>query len=376
MNQRHILKFVYNLKGPCGYRRLKSILVNNFGMHVHEERGKDFKQFGLIKLDLIDTESDELSARVEILINAHLDESLKYLVLCHELSHYVLHFRLLVFANLINRASWEIPEIGLYFSGILLQNNASILTALEDDADRLAANLVVPPWFMFSAERATAMMMEAGQSPRPEEMIWRFLQPLFPEDKFSKLSWKNFREMKTKARKDQLRVTNLAPDSSDGLFERVFRAALGSYQRTREGKEQIAAANDLELIIDQAISLLNEINSLETAAARQYMATLLSKLSVHTPDSLPQDIALSNICFRRQVIPPVDWDGQSLYPVIPLIPASYNVSDSESEDWTLFEGPRVPGFVRDWQDWKRDHGLLLIGRETWKREQMKKNMRS
>ncbi len=58
-NQRQLLKFVYDLKAPCGYRRLKSILVKNFGISVHEESGSDFTQYGLIRFDQLAAEAED-----------------------------------------------------------------------------------------------------------------------------------------------------------------------------------------------------------------------------------------------------------------------------------------------------------------------------
>jgi len=37
---------------------------------------------------------------------------LKYLVLSHELSHYILHFPLLLLSEIVERISWTTPEMG------------------------------------------------------------------------------------------------------------------------------------------------------------------------------------------------------------------------------------------------------------------------
>lgn len=176
-NRVAILEFIESIKAPCGYNQLRDIAMNSFGIDVYEENASSFYKYGCIKLGWL-FNSENLEASVRILINNSIDNKLKYIILAHELAHYVLHFPLLFMQQYVEEMSWEIPEVELYFNLLIKGCAPDFIADIESDANQLCSYFLLPPW-MSPISKISSVIMEAGSSPSVEELVWRFLQPLF-----------------------------------------------------------------------------------------------------------------------------------------------------------------------------------------------------
>jgi hypothetical protein len=360
-NREQILKFVWNLKAPCGYRRLKSILRDCFGISVYEEQGADFHQYGIIRLGY---DQGGPFPRVRILINSRLDNRLKYIVLSHEVAHYVLHFRLLLLADIVEAISWAVPELGQYYQYVLTGTKCPLGLRIEEEADEFCANFIIPPWFLGSAKPITSAISEGGESPRPEEMIWRFLQPHFPETKFAETSWRNLPSIKQQALEDQSHISEAQLLSCDGLFERVFRAALRTAQRSGDSKRQFPS----EEVISKMTDLIDRIKGLPSEDARKSVRKLLPSSSATKKEEVSNDFSGGVKAFRRKLIPPLRDSGVDLYPLIPLEPAADNSLGAMKGEWVVRNDLAQLGTIAELRESYRDHGMLLHQLESWQRK--------
>jgi hypothetical protein len=364
-NRKAILEFVYGLKGPCTYKTLSSIVQKHFGIDVFEEESSQFVQYGLIRLGRIWVSQ---GPTVRVLIRADLDNRLKYVVLCHELAHYVLHFPLLLLSETVEEASWEIPEIEELFCEALARDQM-FANAIETEADDLAVHLLIPP-SAHPLGRLTPVILEGGQSPTPKELAWRFLQPQFPEDEFGNPLWRDLTEIKKQASRDTLRVSATPPANLSSLFERMLQAALrvdDSAAKDRPGQMGI------DKVLQQVGTVLSDAQEMPMREAREYVRQRLIGSS-GVEDTEARNFLAEGWTFCREIIPPLEWDGQSSYPRVPLTPAPHNPEGDADDDWYVTkQGSLSPaGTVSEWRGWKKDHGLVLYRLEAWQKRLLKR----
>jgi hypothetical protein len=297
-------------------------------------------------------------------------EKLKYVVLAHELAHYVLHFPLLVLLRYVEETAWNVPEVESYFQQLVAEN-PSTMQSIEDQADELASFLLIPSW-VYPIRRLTDRMLEGGVSPSPQEMIWRFLQPLFPEDCFSDTTWRNLDEIKRRARPDTLRFGNVGSPAPSNLFERMFQAAL---RIEKNGIGEAATSNPASVLLEKMGKLASKIEALPVEDARKRVRKLLSSPGgLNKCDDVARDLAEGLGAFGREIIPPLVGDGTGLFPRVPLVPAIHNLEGDVEADWKLKTNPSgsPAGTVTEWRQWKKDHGLVLYRLESWQKGALKK----
>ena len=364
-NREEIFKFLDSLKGPCGFRRLRSIIKECFGVAVYEEGAPEFPHYGLIRLATV---SDEKPPAVRILINEHLPEKLKYIALAHEFGHYLLHFPLLLVLRYVDETAWSIPEIEPYCRRLLTED-PSTLRALEDSADEIASLFLIPAWTHPMA-RMTSIMIEGGVSPPPSEMIWRLLQPLFPEDRFADTTWNDLEEIRKRAHRDTNRLRFTTVDQAANLFERMFAAAL-RVDDVKLGEEP--EIDPLRGVLGAMHAVATKIDSARESEARSFLQGLLKDRISEQHDPTEEEFLPGLVAFGRELVPPLSTRIIRLFPRIPLAPAIYNPDGTVDGDWRLKTRPDGPvGTLADWQRWKPDHGLALYRFESWQKKALSK----
>lgn len=367
-NRKQILDFLTELKGACGYNQLKKITNRNFGINVFEESRSDFYKHGCIRLGWL---RDDMSAGVRILINSDLDYKLKYIILAHELSHYCLHFPILLIGQIVEETSWTIPEFELYYFELLTKYSQDFLEILESDANQLASFFLLPPW-MYPLERLSNVILEGGAAPSPEELVWRFLQPLFPDTACQEFSWINWQQMKEKM---LLEVnTTLNERETQSIYTSILDAAL---RREREENLRKRVDKLVERITEQIVQAFMLTNQLESAEARDYIVSLMDSKKVRVkPNSHSlSELGFHKTSFLKEIVPPIAHsETSSLFPKIPLIPAIYNEEGQKAGDWLyLPKGLDSPaGTVGEWLKHKHGYGLALYRYETWQVNAFKK----
>jgi hypothetical protein len=362
-NRVHILRFVESLKDACGYKRLVKIIHDNFGIFVYEENSPEFAQYGLIRLS---SSFDDKPVAVRILIQRNLDDRLKYVVLAHELAHYVLHFPMLLLSQLIEQLSWAIPELEQYYLQLISTGQPTPLEQIEEEADDLASFFLIPPWIR-PLKKITGMILEGRRSPSPEEMVWRFLQPLFPEDQFAEFGWNDLDEIRARALRDSIRVASGGEDAPKSLFYRM----LGAILRVEKGMlEEITEPQPrADWVYENMQQVLQEIGNRDPKDARSFLKGL-SDRNAFAEGNTRTDFAWSNASFCRELVPPLIWNGIDLYPRTPLDPALYNPAGLAEGDWKIraYQAESPAGTLQEWREWKPDHGLVLYRLESWQRK--------
>lgn len=362
-NRASILNFVESFKGPCGYKRLAKIIRDYFGISVFEENSPEFGEYGLIRLS---SNTDNEPPAVRMLVRGDLDERLKYVVLAHELAHYVLHFQILTLSQIVEQVSWSIPEVELYYLDLIDSGDPSLLQTIEDEADDLASLFLIPPW-LHPVDRVAQVILEGDRSPSPEEMIWRCLQPLFPEDRFAAAAWKDLDEIRWRTLRDSLRGDLKIEGRTESLFHRAFRAAL---RVERTGLEEIGKRRQTDVIFDEMQKVLTVVAEREDADARSYIKKLLAERGPTESGDFRSDFLWTKKSFCRELIPPIEWNGVDAYPRVPLEPAIYNRDGLPEGDWRIktHRNKSPAGTLREWGELKRDYGLMIYRLESWQKE--------
>jgi len=365
-NRERLMEFMRSLKGPCGLRRLRSIVEECFGVSVFEEGSREFAHYGLIRL------GSGATPKVRILVNKRLPEKLKYIVLAHELGHYLLHFPLLLILRYVEETAWSIPEIEPYCRQ-LLTDDPLVLQSVEDRADEIASFFLVPAW-VHPVQRMTAVISEGGVSPPPSELIWRFLQPLFPEDRFAHTTWNDLAEIRKRARRDVNRLRSTTGDQTANLFERMLVAALRVDEAGAEGvTKERPEEEPLEPVLGAMHAVAIKVESLSAPEVRRDLRTLL-KGTYPGPQPLSEGEFLPGLgTFGRELVSPLGGDGGGLLQRIPLEPTIYNPQGRADGDWRLRTSPGSPvGTLAEWRKWKPDHGVVLYRFESWQKKALEK----
>lgn len=369
-NREIILEFLYDLKAPCGFRQLKELLWDSFGIGVALEPSPSFDRYGCIRLGWLDDSGK--SAPVRILINSRLDDRLKYVVLAHELAHYVQHFPLLLAGQIVEEQSWIMPELEVYYHDLLRRDHPQLLRDVELDAFELASFFLIPPR-LHPVERVASVVLEAGWNPEPALLIWRWLQPWFPESSEELLSWSRYDAIRKRAERE-VQSAMRAENGPGSLFGCTLAAAL----RVEEDELSHHRVEQGVLAVLQAIlSLLAMTAPLDLDKAREVIRRRLSRAGeAEGPDLQNLDeLSLGARSFCRELIPPLrPRDGTAFFRRIPLVPASFNTTGEVGGDWRYLEqlDSSPYGTVEDWRNHRPEYGVVLYRFETWQQEILRK----
>lgn len=354
-NRNRILEFCWGLTGPLKYATLKRITKNQFGIPVFEEKTAFRGYYGAIRLD---PDLSGWACHPRILVDDDLEDELKYVVLAHELGHYVCHMEFLQTRNLVERMSWNRAGIGEEFTSLIATRYPNLLQMLEDDADDFASHFLIPPKYNGISKMAERMW-EGTRAPIPEELIWRFLLPHFPESAHRKLGWVGYEGAVRDALDD---IANLGVERS--LFFNVFRACC----RVESGlASRELVRNELSAFLTEIAKLVNgKSNPANRAASEQ------GQLPLNRPDDRIHGDSLAHLdllASAAEILPPLRPDALSGFKVVPLKPAPSNLEGDLDGAWYVLISGEASAVrsVAEWRAlWPFD-GTALYHREDWQK---------
>ncbi|MGH2836932.1 MAG: ImmA/IrrE family metallo-endopeptidase [Thermoleophilaceae bacterium] len=353
-NRVRILDFVWRLKAAGTYGRLAEITEKHFGISVREELGAADNRYGLLRLGFLRT--DDLAVPVAVFLRADLPDALKYVVLAHELSHYLLHFPMLYLWALIDDWGRLLPEAAPVFEAAVAQRLDR--DALETQADHFASNFLIPP--MYDLATVAEIYRETGRSPSAAELAWRFVQPLIPGAVDEPIGWTNLKRMSELAAADLDAVT----ESPNTVYARVLRATVARVEGHEHDPGQ-RIANGLDAI-QQSFDEIVEIGlSMPNEQAR---AKLGARIEATAQPALPDDMLPG----RFEPLPPNRVRTGQLARAIHLIPARANPMGDVAGLWLDRHHPTEPPLTID--GWRKsiedDVAVRLYRHEAWQPTQL------
>lgn len=219
--RKDILEFIWATLEPGTFSSLRREVDRQFGIHVRVAPTTLAGKHGSITTGwLIDSDQ---GSEVIILINDDLSEKLKYVVLAHELAHYVVHFPIILSGQLVDQLAWAEPTLELTYSDLFFQHFQDG-RVLEEQANLLASYMLIPPKYKL-AEMAH-LALENSQNVSPEDLAWRFIQPFFPETSGMRYSWHNWDEMRQRAVRDIERVDGINAMNATTIYQAMLKSTL------------------------------------------------------------------------------------------------------------------------------------------------------
>lgn len=311
-----VLDAIYSLIGPSSYASLRVLVTEDLRITVRARPAGSLRALGRLSAGWLEPLEDGApAARAYVDLQRGLPPALRYVVLAHELAHFVLHFPLLLVAQLVEQIAWELPvteEVWEARLALMLPSHEE----LERNADQLAVNLLIPPrWFPL--ERVTQHMMQTGfGSPDPRHLIWHFLQAVFPDTAGMEYSWHNWEEHERRAA-EQTEGEHDVPLDAQTLFGRMLVAALANEDGSAtELQERVgtAVAETCQGMLETLDELVASDEDGRDARADELLEELASP---RTAPTLPDE--LRSLAGDRELVPAAD--GRPRARRLPLIPA-------------------------------------------------------
>ncbi|MEV6846399.1 hypothetical protein [Actinoplanes sp. NPDC051411] len=323
-----ILAFTYAVRSPGTFSSLKERVRKAFGIEVRTRSATELPLFGAIETGWI--VGEEPATTVRISVRADLSDRQKYVVLAHELAHYVLHFPMLMIAKMVEQAAWSDP--GTEYAWYRLQSRVlgPLSTWIEPQATCLASNLILAP--RFSPRALADVVFEKGRAVTREELAWRFLRSYFPETADRDYGWRNYDQMIEHMESDLNFVAGRDESNLDTLFYQFLAAVID-----RESPDFQTRNHTLQFRLERLY-----------AEMFQYMAA--------GPDRRPAPATTATIVpaadltrahYRRLYAPRTAGAGSGTAPRVPLVPAG-----RKRELWV---DPRRPGAPADLETWRDRH---------------------
>lgn len=366
-NRNRILEFVWQLATAIDFRSLKKVTKDHFGISVWDEPDSHFMKHAVLRPGFF---LGRGACTVRILVARQLPEPLKAVVLGHEIAHYALHFPLLAISQLVEELAWRVPEWELLHAYLLSKHLGEDSRLLEEDANAFATYFLIPPKY-FPLERMASRILEGGSSPTGQELLWRFLQPVFPETSRMRYSWRNWDKMKSRALRETDQARSLSSVDAGDLYLCILSGALSIENDVIDvtRREADAAVRNVWEDFGDRLRAFSEVSDEETRLALQKQYGGLAERRIR------QEIT-AEVSSRGDLVPPLEWDGYSMYQRIPLVPAAPNATNRWDGDWrTLWRGNDSPaGTVEEWREYRRGTGLVLYPLETWERLQRRRSI--
>jgi hypothetical protein len=359
--------WVQELLQPLSYAGLRR-MIEQLGIAVHEEPNlASVGKYGSLRTGW---RFGGETCSLRILLAPHHHDDLKYMILAHELGHYCRHFPLLYHAQLVEELSWAFPEVRLLYELLVDLKLTYANISLEDDANTFASSLLIPPRVLHTD---VSSIFVRDRPLRGEELIFMGLQRLFPgrRERYQALSLDELRA----AADEGTSRGDLASADDSSLYADMLRASLarmdGADTQMSEGVAE-AIAEVVGIHSRHLRQWFEEAADTGPENRRAWWQRLLLELEVDQIAPPPHDMeAELEAGGRKVVVPPLDWDGSSLYPCLPLIPASYNLDGAPDGDWRcLIDSGQPPGTVDEYLQEEHGMGLVLYRLESWQREQL------
>jgi hypothetical protein len=340
-----IVDFVGEMFGAASYRSLRLTVQNHFGIGVIEERDPAFPRYGSINTGWF---TDDGGVRVDIRLRAALPPELKYVTLAHELSHYLLHFPLLYCGQLVEELSWYAPPLETWFGEIVSEHIGEGLSDLERDANTFTSYFLIPP--RYDTAQMASLIFEGDRPPTPEELAWRFLQPLFPDRTAAQYSWRNLDEMRD-AVTTETALASINAAEPDTLYFTALQALL---------RRETPDAADLREAVQSRVKLVYDrvFAELEDATDRDGTidpAVLLNRISGRRKEP----VIGTELGASRQLLAPRSGKATQDTRRLPLAPRSSRDRAMVSGRWLRVDAADQPRPVAAWQDAFSDRVIAL-----------------
>jgi hypothetical protein len=309
-----VLDAIYDLTAASSFASLRRMITTDLGITVTQRSGPEFALGRLTAGWLTEAADGDPGCTVGIELRRDMAPELRYVVLAHELAHFVLHFPLLLAAQLVEQASWEMPALENVWHAALA---ATLPTyeELERNADQLAVNLLIPPRY-FPLRQVSAVHSVGGYGPPdPHHLVWHFLQGLFPNTAEQSYSWVNWDEHERRAAAQV--AGQLDEDlGGQGLYDRMLGAGLANERGDTAGL-QTAVGKAVAQIASSTFDAVTELGGLGPADQAQRAAALIRTSGASTAPHLPRD--LSGLAASREILAP---QRQADHPPkrLPLVP--------------------------------------------------------
>ena len=335
-----VLKFIYATITTGTFHSLRREVQRQFDIAVRVSPTSAAGRHSSISAGWV-TREDQ-ACTVTIHISQDLPDQLKYIALAHEVAHYALHFPIILAERITEQLSWLDPHARCVYAD-QFEHYFGDGTRLEEQADLLAAHLLIPPQIQLTdLQRAvsevggTQPYSDDGQVTH-EELAWRLLAEYFPERSFAEHSWQNYDEMRDLAQRE-LAWARSADDTGDiTMYRMMLRAALRreSPDAQRKSRDLMAATHEFW----------------DSVASGSWIFALCSR-------DHDKQLSLAGVGHRG-----VDWqvrgplsETPEQMPRIPLVPKSARTTSR----WVNALDPAQPAAsVADWQQRHPDHGVML-----------------
>lgn len=249
-----ILRMIYDMRAAGTFTWLRRQIQHGLGIRVVLREESMIGRHGTISAGWILDEGSEPACSATISINRALPESLRYVVLSHELAHFALHFPVLLLGQLVDQLAWRVPARQAAFN-LRMAECFNTLAVFEEDANEFASLLLAPP--RLDPEWVTSILYEAGARVEPGEVIWRLLQGLFPETQAMEYSWHNYTQMRARARRETGSILGINSTDAGSLYEAMLSAAIS--RDTAVSRKRREGVNEgIDLLLSSAHRFLAE----------------------------------------------------------------------------------------------------------------------
>jgi hypothetical protein len=350
-NRARILNFVWQLRAPGTYARLAEVTEEHLGIAVREELAADDARFGLLRLGFVRT--SDWAVPVGVFLRGDLHEDLSYIVLAHELSHYLFHFPLLYLGALVDELARGVPEAAVVFEAAVAANVNR--QALERQADHFASNFLIPP--QYDVQRIAGLYSEMGRQPSAAEMAWRFLQAQFPSAVDEELTWTNMKQMTALAAADLAAMA----DTAETLYARMLKATVDRIEGLAHDPGGVVRRG-----LDALQATFEEIEEVMTSVggdrARQILGARAAERDV-PESSVPDDLRPE----RYELLPAASLPAGARPRALHLVPAADNPGGDVDGSWLDRHHPHLPAdTIAGWRDALYDDVAIHLYRdEAW-----------
>ena len=373
-NRLAVLRYLDSIRKPVGYHRLKKEIISRFGISVFEEDDPKFLRYGAIRTSRLGSEGCEIT----ILVNRWLDDREKYFVLAHELSHYVLHYPLLYYGQIMEEASWSKPEFELIWEDIRRSIPGGI-AMLERQANLLAIGFLIRARLTDLRAYLDENVIRTHSDPILL-MAFERLQPWFPNMRPTSTPWNRpeWRESALKLAEEKLEAV---PDLNSANAESVFQAALAAAIEAEEDGLDLIDAERTQDLVDRltkaclapflAIQDYNDIASERAVLREMIPKELLARPCIAVESAAASEIGNFLRGADRELVPPRGWkESHCLFPRIPLRPATWNTERTMTGEWVdVRDEEHAPvGTIDEWLDW--GGGLVLYRFLAWQKKSL------
>jgi len=361
------------LTGYVSYRFFKRMVERDFGFNVSEVGSEVIRGYGATFCDFPDSEQ---KVGITILIASDLPTHKKLVILCHEFCHALLHFPIYYADRFIEKLSWAIPDIELFYEKT---KQLTLSTRrLEAQADRFTSRFLIPPrreevpksifssegftlphyllnWLLFFFPDENKDIYAKGSKGLKAE-VNRILNLEEPQTIYERLAFSTLLRVKEIKVSPEVSVKDLKDETTIDLFIERFRRLrkrllkLGTVIEYSENTKNWTYEKELRFASVQIIHdkfYLKNSDLMDSITWRSPLRKKLSVIAIIPPEREPYE------------------DDTDLFPRIPLIPDESNEEKDLKGKWIpLQPSKKSPAWtIPQWQEFSKTKtihpGLIL-----------------